>query len=132
MPDLDAATVLREGDWDSRFTRVVLIAEAGDLAIALLDADSDFNLDDFERDVLGKWRAGSASGSADEDGMIGVSGKVAYAYGPAQPGAVVTVAYRGTSGRHRWRRLVGLRRAVRGWRRRASRSLVPERRTVTA
>ena len=47
---LDAATVLRAGHWDPRFTQVIFIAEDGDVGIAMLDADTDFNIDEFNRE----------------------------------------------------------------------------------
>jgi hypothetical protein len=94
VTNVDAATVLRLGGWDIRNTRVLFIAENGDLAIALLDAGSDFNLDDFERDAKGNWQAATTSGSAGDFGS-GMQGRVAYTYGRARPGEAITVTYGG-------------------------------------
>lgn len=96
MTSLDAATVLREGRWDPRFTRVVFIAEDGDVGIAMLDADTDFNIDEFNRDAEGAWRGGG-SGSHDEDGGVGITGAAAYAYGRSAPGTVIAVDHHGRS-----------------------------------
>jgi hypothetical protein len=87
------ATVLRVGGWDARYTKVLVIAECDaecdDLAIAVLDADTDLNLDDFERDSEGAWQAGAASGSAAVG--PGMQGRVVYDFGQAAPGTLVTV-----------------------------------------
>ena len=93
---LDAATVLRVGGWDPRFTRVILIAEDGDIGIALLDADTDFNIEAFNRDADGAWHSGGG-GSSNDDGAVGVSGEAAYAYGRSAPGTVVAVEHHGRS-----------------------------------
>ena len=96
MRSLDDAAVLRLGGWDTRYTKVLFVAELGDLAIALLDADSDINLDDFECDAAGNWHAGAMSGSASDTGP-GMQGRVAYDYGQAAPGAPITVDYQGVA-----------------------------------
>ncbi|BEP16433.1 hypothetical protein acdb102_47440 [Acidothermaceae bacterium B102] len=89
--DLDAATVLRLGGWNPRYVRVLFIAQSGDVAIALVDADSDTNLDVLERDGGGEWQAGS-SGSVNDEGP-GMIDPAAYDYGHAPPGTQVTVDY---------------------------------------
>jgi hypothetical protein len=93
---LDAATALRVGGWDPRFTRVIFIAEDGDVGIAMLDADTDFNIDEFNRDADGAWR-GANSGSSNADSGVGISGEAAYAYGRSAPGTVVAVEHHGRS-----------------------------------
>ncbi len=92
---LDAVTVLRLGGWDPRYVRVLFIAQRDGLAIALLDADSDTNLDVLERDDVGAWQAG-AGGSVDDQGP-GMSHPAAYDYGRAAPGTEVIVDYLGRS-----------------------------------
>jgi hypothetical protein len=94
VSSLDARTVLRLGGWDVRYTTVLFVAEREDLAIALLDADSDLNLDDFERHSDGTWHQGAASGSAPDTGP-GMQGRVVYDYGQAAAGTPIVVDYQG-------------------------------------
>jgi hypothetical protein len=91
---LDSETVLRLGGWDVRYTQVLFVAEREDLAIALLDADSDLNLDDFERHSDGTWHQGAVSGSAPDTGP-GMQGRVVYDYGQAAAGTPIVVDYQG-------------------------------------
>ena len=92
---VDAATVLRKGGWDPRYVRVLFIAQRGDPAIALLDPDSDTNLDVLERDEAGEWHA-AGGGSRNDEGP-GMSDPTAYDYGRAAPGTEVTIDYLGRS-----------------------------------
>jgi hypothetical protein len=92
MTVLDEATVLHLGGWDPRYTKVLFVVERGDLALALVDADSDTNLDDFERGSDGTWRQGGFSGSAGDSGP-GMQGRVAYDYGRAIPVTAIEVVY---------------------------------------
>jgi hypothetical protein len=95
MTSLDAATVLRLGGWDPRYPQVLFVAERGDLAVALVDADSDTNLGNFERDPGGTWQPAS-SGSAGDSGP-GAQGRVAYDDGRASPGTTIEVVYQGVA-----------------------------------
>jgi hypothetical protein len=93
VQDLDAEAVLRVGGWDPRYARVLVIAVRDDMAVALVDADTDLNLDDFERDAEGNWRAGAMSASV--SGGPGMQGRIAYDLGQAVAGTPITVAYQG-------------------------------------
>src|SRR4051794_6784119 len=93
MADLDADAVLSLGGWDPRYVRVLFVAQTDNRALALVDADSDLNLDGFELDGTGGWRPASSM-AVDESGP-GLLGGVAYHYGQEPAGTEVLVAYAG-------------------------------------
>ena len=91
--DVDETTVLRLGGWSARWVRVLALEIHGDAAVALLDADSDLNVDILRRDAGAQWRSG-AGGSVNDTGPAMTDG-LAYHFGEAPPGTPVIISYRG-------------------------------------
>lgn len=93
MADLDDAMVLQVGGWNARWVRVLALETHDDAAVALLDADSDLNVDILWRDASGQWRSGGG-GSVNDTGPAMTDG-LAYHFGEAPPGTPVIISYRG-------------------------------------
>jgi hypothetical protein len=91
MAVLDGGSVLGIGGWDKKHTQVLFVVECNDVALALLDADSEIYLEAFRRD---EQRASQPGGGtvADVTG-VGLVGGVVYAYAHIEPGTTVNVYY---------------------------------------
>ncbi len=65
MAELSAEAIIRTSGWHPGYARVLLIEQAGDFAVVLVDGNGDgaeLELEYWQRDADGLWRGGSSSG----------------------------------------------------------------------
>ncbi len=100
--ELSAEAVIRDGGWHPGYARVLLIEQAADLAVVLVDGNGDgaeLEVEYWERDADGRWCGGSSSGYGPLRYMSGANGWNAgdfvAALGRVQPSAEVSFEYGG-------------------------------------
>lgn len=102
---LSAETVIRDGGWDPRYARVLLIEPCSDRALVLVDGNGDgaeLDLEYWQRHrASGSWHGGDSSGYMGLDSLPpadswSTEGCV-FAIGRADPASVVRVEYGGTT-----------------------------------
>jgi hypothetical protein len=94
--------IINHGGWHPRFARVLLIAEVGEEAFAIVDGNGDgaeLELEQWLQSDEG-WVSGMSSGIGPLDNRRGVwvtgwTGGVGYAAGGASPGHEIAVEWRG-------------------------------------
>jgi hypothetical protein len=106
--ELSPEAIIRAGGWHPTYARVVLIEQAGDLALVLIDGNGDgaeLEIEYWQRDADGLWRGGSTSGHGPLDGLTSAeswdAGDFVVALGRTSPGAEVSVGYGGQVYRRR-------------------------------